>query len=154
MNLKMIPYMARSFMLPVGLSDHTPGITAAVTAVALGACIIEKHLNLSRSVPGPDSAFSLEPEEFKAMVQAARTVLEALGGIGYGVTRAEIESRKLRRSLFIVRDMAAGQAFSRENIRSIRPAYGLSPGYIKDVLGKKATRDIKRGTPLSWELVK
>jgi N-acetylneuraminate synthase len=154
MNLQMIPHLAEKFGVPVGLSDHTLDIAVPVAAVALGACIIEKHFTLSRKVPSPDSAFSLEPDEFGEMVQAVRTAGKALGGIRYEVSKAELESRNFRRSLFVVRDMAAGEVFSRESVRSIRPAYGLHPRYLKDVMGKRAAQDIKRGTPLGWDLVK
>jgi pseudaminic acid synthase len=153
MNLLTIPEMARRFGVPVGLSDHTMGIAAPVAAVALGACIIEKHLTLSRSTPGPDSAFSLEPHEFKAMVDAVRTAEKALGEVNFVVTSKEEASRKFRRSLFIVADVKKGEAFTAENVRSIRPAHGLHPRHLTEVLGKRAARDAERGTPLSWELV-
>ncbi len=153
MNLRTIPDMARRFGLPVGLSDHTMGIAAPVAAIALGACIIEKHLTLSRSIPGPDSAFSLEPSEFKAMVDAVRTAEQALGKVYFGLSEKEQASRKFRRSLFVVQDMKQGQAFTAQNVRSIRPGDGLHTRHLADVLGRKAARDIERGTPLSWELV-
>jgi len=150
MNLRTIPHMAEAFGVPVGLSDHTLGIAVPVAAVALGACIIEKHFTLSRSVPGPDSAFSLEPHEFKEMVEAIRTTEKALGKVSYEVTEHEKASRIFRRSLFVVKDMKAGEVFTEENIRSIRPGYGLAPKYLNDILGNSATVDIKRGTPLQW----
>jgi pseudaminic acid synthase len=153
MNLRTIPEMARRFAVPVGLSDHTMGIAAPVAAVALGACIIEKHLTLSRSTPGPDSAFSLEPHEFKAMVDAVRTAEKALGEVNFGATLKEEASRSFRRSLFIVEDVKKGEAFTAENVRSIRPGHGLHPRHLPEVLGKHAARDTERGTPLSWELV-
>jgi pseudaminic acid synthase len=153
MNLLTIPEMARRFGVPVGLSDHTMGIAAPVVAVALGACIIEKHLTLSRSTPGPDSAFSLEPHEFKAMVEAVRTAEKALGEVNFIVTGKEKASRAFRRSLFIVGDVKKGEAFTAANVRSIRPGHGLHPRYLAEVLGKRAAREIKRGTPLSWEFV-
>jgi pseudaminic acid synthase len=153
MNLRTIPHMAEAFGTPVGLSDHTLGIAVPVAAVALGACIIEKHFTLSRSIPGPDSAFSLEPHEFKAMVEAVRTAEKAIGRVSYDVTDREKASRVFRRSLFVVKDLKAGDAFSAENVRSIRPGYGLPPKYYDIVLGKKVTRSIKRGTPMSWDLV-
>jgi len=154
MNIHMIPHLAERFKLPVGLSDHTLDIAVPVAAVVLGACIIEKHFTLSRKVPSPDSAFSLEPDEFREMVQAVRTAGKALGEIRYEVSKAELESRNFRRSLFVVRDMAADEVFTCESVRSIRPAYGLHPRYLKDVMGKRAAQDIKRGTPLGWDLVK
>jgi len=153
MNLRTIPHLAEAFGVPVGLSDHTLGIAVPVAAVALGACIVEKHFTLSRDIGGPDSAFSLEPHEFKAMVEAIRTVEKALGKVHYGITEQEAKSRVFRRSLFVVKDMKAGEMFTEENVRSIRPGYGLHPRHLNDVLGRRAARDIKRGTPLSWELI-
>jgi len=153
MNLRSIPALARRFQVPVGLSDHTLGITAAVTAVALGACIIEKHLTLSRSTPGPDSAFSLEPDEFKAMVDSVRTAERALGNVYFGYSEKEQASRRFRRSLFVVKDVKQGEVFSPENVRSIRPADGLHTRHLSQVLGKQAARDIERGTPMSWDLI-
>jgi N-acetylneuraminate synthase len=153
MNLRTIPELARRFGVPVGLSDHTMGIAAPVAAVALGACIIEKHLTLSRSTPGPDSAFSLEPQEFKAMVNAVRTAEKALGAVHFGLSGKEEASRIFRRSLFVVEDVKQGEVFTPANVRSIRPAHGLHPRHLPEVLGKSASREIKRGTPLSWEFV-
>lgn len=153
MNLRTIPHLAEAFDVPVGLSDHTLGIAVPITAVALGACIIEKHITLSRADGGPDSAFSLEPHEFKAMVEAVRVVERALGTVRYGMSEAEAKSRVFRRSLFAVRDMKAGEAFTKENVRSIRPGYGLHTRHLKEVLGRIARCDIERGTPLSWHLV-
>ena len=120
---------------------------------ALGACIIEKHFTLSRSVPGPDSAFSLEPAEFKAMVEAVRTAEQALGAVHYGLTANEEKSRIFRRSLYVVRDMRAGDVFTEETVRSIRPAKGLAPKYLNRVLGRRATRDVPAGTPCDWDMV-
>ena len=153
MNLRTIPHLAEAFGVPVGLSDHTLGIAVPVAAVALGACIVEKHFTLSRDVPGPDSAFSLEPHEFKAMVEAIRTAEKALGEVRYEVGEQEAKSRVFRRSLFVVKDMKAGEVFTEENVRSIRPGYGLPPKFLKEVLGRRAARDIKRGTPLEWGLI-
>lgn len=153
MNLRTIPEMARRFDVPVGLSDHTMSIAVPVAAVALGACVIEKHLTVSRSTPGPDSAFSLEPHEFKAMVEAVRTTEKALGEIHFGLSENEQVSRAYRRSLFVVEDLACGEVFSEKNIRSIRPGNGLHPRHLPEVLGKSAARGIKRGTPLTWEVV-
>ena len=153
MNLRTIPEMARRFGVPVGLSDHTMGIAVPVAAVALGACIIEKHLTLSRSVPGPDSAFSLEPHEFKAMVDAVRTAEKALGEVHFGLSEKEEASRVFRRSLFVVEDVKQGEKFNMVNVRSIRPGHGLHPRHLTEVLGKRAAQGIKRGTPLSWEFV-
>lgn len=153
MNLRTIPHLAEAFDLPVGLSDHTLDIAVPVAAVALGACIIEKHFTLSRQVPGPDSAFSLEPDEFRAMVNAVRVAEKALGKVNYAVTEKESASRIFRRSLFVVQDMAPGEPFTTENVRSIRPGHGLHTRYLDVVLGRTATRSIQRGTPLSWELI-
>ncbi len=153
MNLRTIPHLAQAFGVPVGLSDHTLGIAVPVAAVALGACIVEKHFTLSRDVPGPDSAFSLEPHEFKAMVEAIRVAEKALGEVRYEVTEREAASRVFRRSLFVVRDVKAGEVFTEENVRSIRPGYGLHTRYLDEVLGRRAARDIERGTPLRWKLV-
>ena len=153
MNLKTIPEMVRRFHIPVGLSDHTMGVAAPVAAAVLGANILEKHLTLSRSTPGPDSAFSLEPDEFKAMVESVRVAEKALGEIHFGLSEKERSSRVFRRSLFVVKDVKQGEFFSSSNVRSIRPGYGLHTRHLDEVLGKRATRDIERGTPLSWDLV-
>jgi pseudaminic acid synthase len=154
MNLRTIPDMRERFQLPVGLSDHTLGIAAAITAVALGASLIEKHFTLSRDVPGPDSEFSLEPAEFRSMVENVRTTEGALGGVAYGPTPAERKSLPFRRSLFVVEDVEAGAVFTEKNVRSIRPSTGLPPRHLNEVLGRKAARDISKGTPLSWDLVR
>ncbi len=153
MNLRTIPHLAATFGVPVGLSDHTLGITAAVTAVTLGACIIEKHFILSRATGGPDAAFSLEPAEFKALVQAVREAEQAQGQVSYTLTAREQSSHIFRRSLFVVRDMQAGECFTAENVRSIRPAHGLPPRHLPEVLGRRAQCAIARGTPLAWDLV-
>ena len=150
MNLRTIPHLAETFHVPVGLSDHTLGIAVPVTGVALGACIVEKHFTLSRDIPGPDSAFSLEPGEFKTMVEAIRTAEKALGRVNYEATEKELNSRIFRRSLFVVKDVKANDEFTEENVRSIRPGIGLSPRFLPNVLGRRASRDIARGTPLSW----
>jgi len=154
MNLRTIPELARRFGVPVGLSDHTMGIAVPVAAVSLGACIIEKHLTLARADGGPDGAFSLEPQEFKAMVEAVRTAEKALGTIHFGVGAREARSRVFRRSLFVVCDIKAGEKFTADNVRSIRPGNGLHTRHLSEVLGKTAVVDISRGTPLSWDLVK
>ena len=153
MNLRTIPHLANTFGVPVGLSDHTLGIAVPVAAVALGACIIEKHFTLSRDIPGPDSPFSLEPIEFKQMVEAIRTTEKALGKVHYGVSEHEVESRVFRKSLFVVKNVKAGDVFEEVNVRSIRPGHGLHPRYLRDILGRRAVRDIERGTPLTWEHV-
>lgn len=153
MNLRTIPDLAARFGVPVGLSDHTLGIAVPIAAVALGACIIEKHFTLSRAIPGPDSAFSLEPAEFKALVEAVRVTERALGQVRYEPTKHEAASRLYRRSLFAVADIKTGEVFTNRNVRSIRPGHGLSPKYLAEVIGRRATRDIARGTPLSREMV-
>ncbi len=153
MNLRTIPELARRFDVPVGLSDHTMGIAVPVAAVSLGACIIEKHLTLARAAGGPDSAFSLEPEEFRAMVEGVRTAEKALGSVHFGVSERESRSRVFRRSLFVVRDVKKGELFTSENVRSIRPGDGLHTRHLAEVLGKTAALDIVQGTPLSWDLV-
>ena len=154
MNLCTIPHLAEAFGVPVGLSDHTLGIEVPVAAVCMGACIIEKHFTLSRTKSGPDSAFSLEPHEFGSMVRAIRIAEKALGKVHYGVSAQEVESRVFRKSLFIVKDIKEGEALTHENVRSIRPGCGLHPRHLKDVLGGRATCDLKKGTPLTLDMVK
>jgi N-acetylneuraminate synthase len=153
MNLRTIPHLAEAFGMPAGLSDHTLGIAVPVAAVALGACIIEKHFTLSRAEPGPDSAFSLEPQEFRAMVEGVRTAERALGSIHYGLCGQDEASRAFRRSLFVVEDVKAGEPFTERNVRSIRPGHGLPPRFLGEVLGRRATGDLVRGTPLHWGLI-
>ncbi len=153
MNLRTIPQLAEAFSVPAGLSDHTMGIAVPAAAVALGACIVEKHFTLSREIVGPDSTFSLEPQEFKAMVEAIRTTEKALGRVHYEATPSESASRVFRRSLFVVTDMKAGEVFTEQNVRSIRPGHGMAPKCLNKVLGHRAAQDIARGTPLSWPLI-
>jgi pseudaminic acid synthase len=153
MNLRAIPHLMDTFGLPAGLSDHTLGTAVPVAAVALGACIIEKHFTLSRATPGPDSTFSLEPQEFKAMVEAVQTAEKALGKVYYGVSEREAKSHIFRRSLFVVQDVKRGERLTAENVRSIRPGHGLHTRHLEEILGRYASQDIKRGTPLTWELV-
>ena len=154
MNLRTLPDMAKRFGVPVGLSDHTMGIAASVAAVALGACIVEKHFTLSRKFSGPDSAFSLEPDEFAEMVAAIRAAEKAMGRVNYRISAGEKKSRKFRRSLFVVADVKACEKFTEKNVRSIRPGNGLRTRHLAEVLGKKAARDVKRGTPLRWKDVR
>ena len=151
MNLSTICDMKKRFDIPVGLSDHSMGAFSAATAVALGANIIEKHFCISRAIKNPDSTFSMEPDEFRDMVAQVREVEKAMGKVSYGVSKQEETNACFRRSLFVVKDIAAGEKLTPENIRSIRPAYGLRPKYYKEVLGKVAKHEIKRGTPLSFE---
>jgi N-acetylneuraminate synthase len=153
MNLRAIPNLAETFGVPVGLSDHTLGTAVPVAAVALGCCILEKHFTRSRSVAGPDSAFSLEPGEFRQMVDMIRTAEAAMGSVRYGVGAREAASRVFRRSLFVVADMKEGEAFTKQNLRSIRPGYGLPPKHFDQLLGRRASCDIPRGTPLAWSHV-
>lgn len=152
-NLITIPEMARRFGCPVGLSDHTMGIEVPITAAAVGACIIEKHLCLRRADGGPDGAFSLEPHEFRAMVEAVRTAEKALGAVSFSSGAREAVSRRFRRSLFVVEDVKQGELFTAQNVRSIRPADGMHPRHLGEVLGKRAACDVERGTPLSWTLI-
>jgi N-acetylneuraminate synthase len=153
MHLRSIPHLAGAFACPVGLSDHTLGYAVPVAAIALGATILEKHLTLSRSMPGPDSSFSLEPAEFAAMAAAVRDAEKALGHVHYGPTSDEMKSRQFRRSLFVTRDMAPGEAFAADNVRSIRPAHGLPPKHLPEILGRRAAVAISAGTPLDWSLI-
>ncbi|MFN9720162.1 MAG: pseudaminic acid synthase, partial [Planctomycetota bacterium] len=150
MNLSTIPHLSEAFGVPAGLSDHTLGITVPVTSVALGGTIIEKHLTMSRAVPGPDSPFSLEPHEFRDMVSAVRIAEKAVGAVTYGVGPSEVKSRAFRRSLFVVQDVRKGETFTEDNVRSIRPGHGMHPRHLPDVLGRIARHDISRGTPLTW----
>ncbi len=153
MNLRTIPHLRELFRCPVGLSDHSLGIGASLCAVALGACVIEKHFTLSRETKTPDSFFSIEPQELEELVENIRIVEKALGEVHYGLTEEESKSRVFRRSLFVVRDVRKGEILSQENMRSIRPANGLSPKYMAVISGRTARKDIKRGTPLNWDLV-
>lgn len=153
MNLRTIPHLAEAFGVPVGLSDHTLGIEVPVAAVCMGACIIEKHFTLSRTKSGPDSAFSLEPHEFKSMVKAIRIAEKSLGEVHYGVSEQEAKSKVFRKSLFIVKDVKEGEILTHENVRSIRPGYGLHPRHLKDVLGRHAAYDSRKGTPLTFDMI-
>ena len=152
-NLLTIPHMRELFHCQVGLSDHTLGLGAAVAGVALGATVIEKHFTLRRADGGVDAAFSLEPEEMAALVRETEEAWQALGQVNYGATAAEKDSRVFRRSLYVARDLKAGEVLSRENLRAIRPGLGLPPKYFEAVLGRRVNRDVKKGTPLSWELL-
>jgi pseudaminic acid synthase len=152
-NLRTIPNLADTFNTVVGLSDHTLGISAPIAAVALGAKIIEKHFILNRNMGGPDAAFSMEPAEFKSMVDAVRDVENALGTVNYVLTEKTQKSRDFSRSLFVVEDIKGGESFTEENVRSIRPGFGLHPRYYGQIIGKKARTDVKRGTPLDWDLI-
>ncbi len=150
MHLRRIPHLAETFDVVSGLSDHTLGTEVPVAGVALGAQIVEKHLTLSREEEGPDSDFSLEPEEFADMVQAVRKTEKAIGEIHYETTRKESESETFRRSLFVIKDTEKGETIKKDNVRSIRPGHGLRPKHLEDVIGQIARQDIRRGTPLRW----
>lgn len=154
MNLKTMSNLSEAFKVPVGLSDHSMGSAAPVAAVALGAKVIEKHFCLDRNVETADSAFSMEPAEFKEMVDLIRQTEAVLGEVKYTISEKEAKSRVFRKSIFVVKDMKAGEAFTEENIRIIRPAHGLKPKYYEAVIGEKATCDLERGTPLSWKHIK
>ncbi len=152
-NLRTIPNMRETFDCVCGLSDHTMGTAVASAAVALGAKMVEKHLTLKRSDGGADAAFSMEPREFKEMVDNIRIIEKALGKVTYELSEKQTREREHSRSLFVARDMKAGEAFTPENLRSVRPADGLHTMYYEQLLGKKITRDAGLGTPLSWDLV-
>lgn len=152
-NLKTIPEIPKVFNTLVGLSDHTMGFTVPIAAVSLGACIVEKHFIIDRSLGGPDSSFSMEPEEFKQMVDSIRITEQALGSINFNLTEKTIKSRNSRRSLFVVQDIKKGEILTKDNIRSIRPGNGLEPRYYDDVLGKRIGRDMKKGYPLKWSII-
>lgn len=153
MNLLTMQDMAKRFHTPVGLSDHSMGSLAAVTAVALGAKVIEKHFCLSRAIENPDASFSMEPEEFKKMIEDIRMAEEAIGMVQYGPAKQEKNSIVFRRSVFAVKDIKKGERFTAENIRIIRPGYGLKPKEYKKILGKYASVDIAYGTPLNNEMI-
>lgn len=149
-NLRTMVDLARSFDVVAGLSDHTPGTACAVAAVALGACVIEKHFTLRRSDGGPDAAFSLEPDEFRRLVDDCHAAWLSLGHVNYERSASERENLVFRRSLYAVEDIAAGEELTSRNVRSIRPGYGLPPKHLPDVLGRRAARPLKRGEALRW----
>lgn len=152
MNLATMINMKETFGVPVGLSDHSMGSVGAVTAVALGASIIEKHFCLDRAIDNPDASFSMNPEEFAQMVKDIRQAEKAIGKVSYGATEQEKNSIVFRKSIFCVKDIHAGDVLTADNIRVIRPGYGMKPIFYYDILGKHATRDVKRGTPLSMDM--
>jgi N-acetylneuraminate synthase len=152
-NLRAIPMLEARFGCVVGLSDHTPGTAAAVAAVALGAAIIEKHFTLARADGGPDAEFSLEPHELRRLVDDCRNAWEALGEPALRRGEVETGNRQFRRSLYVVRDVAAGATLTSDDVRSIRPGFGLEPKRLPDVLGRPAARDLKRGEPLDLGMV-
>ncbi len=153
MHLKTIPHMSQTFQCPVGLSDHSHGITAPIVAVTLGACIIEKHFTLSNNYNTPDQNFSLDPKEFSEMVRAIRTAEKCIGDVAYGPREREEESESFRRSLYITEDVKKGEELTEKNCRSIRPGGGLKPQYLSTVIGKRVVCDADKGTPLSWEII-
>jgi sialic acid synthase SpsE len=152
-NLRTIPHLAEAFGCLAGLSDHTMGSAVAVAAVALGAAVIEKHFTLSRVDGGPDGAFSMEPDEFRQMVQDIRTAEKALGHVSYSLTEKEKSSIVFRRSLFVAEDIQAGESLTEKNVRSIRPGHGLHTRHLEHVLGRRAIKNIAKGTPVDWNLI-
>jgi N-acetylneuraminate synthase len=152
-NLLTIPHLRELFQCQVGLSDHTMGIGVSVASVALGATVIEKHFTLSRADGGVDSTFSMEPHEMSALVVETERAWQALGTVRYGPTEAEQKSLRFRRSLYVAQDMQAGEVFTGLNLRRVRPGLGLSPKYYEVLLGRKVNRDVKKGTPASWDLL-
>lgn len=152
-NLRTIPALRQAFGLPVGLSDHTHGHAVAVASVALGASVIEKHFTLARADGGLDSAFSLEPDEFAMLCRASRQAWDALGTVSFDLVGQERSNIVFRRSIFAVRDIAEGEPLSHDNVRVIRPGYGLAPKHLKTVLGRPARRRIARGEPIQWDLI-
>lgn len=152
-NVRTVPDMARRFGCPTGLSDHTPGVAASVAAVALGACVIEKHFTLARSDGGPDAAFSLEPDEFRRLTADCHDAWAALGHAHYDLLGSERGNVQFRRSLYVVADVKTGERLTRANVRSVRPGLGLPPAELDAVLGRTAARDLGRGEPLSWDML-
>lgn len=154
MNLCTIPDMAKRFKYPVGLSDHTLGNAVAIAAVTLGAVIIEKHFTLSRKIKTPDNFFSIEPSEFKELVTSVRIAERGVGRVHYGLTDEEKKNLVFRRSIFLIRDIKKGEALTRRNMRSIRPGNGIPPKYYEVLLGKRVKTEVKKGTPLRWDMVR
>ena len=152
-NLLTIPHMRELFNCEIGLSDHTMGVGVAVAAVALGATVIEKHFTLDRADGGVDSTFSLEPAEFSSLVRETERAWQGLGKVSYGPTKAEMNAVTRRRSIYIVEDLPAGTVLTRQHIRCIRPGHGLAPKFYETLLGKQLRRDVKKGTPMAWDLV-
>ncbi|KIL09035.1 N-acetylneuraminate synthase [Clostridium botulinum] len=153
-NLMTIPNMTKIFDIVAGLSDHTLGSSVSIAAVALGAKVIEKHFTLSRKDGGPDAAFSMEPHEFKQMVEDIRNVEKALGKVTYELTEKQKKGKEHSRSLFVVKDIKKGEMFTEENVRSIRPGFGMKTKYIRDILGKTAKMDLKKGAPMDWKFIR
>lgn len=153
-NVRTVPDLAERFGVVSGLSDHTFGSAVAVASIALGGCVVEKHFTLRRADGGPDSAFSLEPDEFKTLVEDCKRAWRSLGKPSYDLQGCEKGSIEFRRSIYVVRDVAAGEELNRDNVRSIRPGHGLAPKHLPEVLGRHAARDLKRGEPLDWASVR
>lgn len=153
-NLNMIPNLAQTFNVISGFSDHTLGSTAPISAVALGAKVIEKHFILDKSIGGADADFSMDKQEFSDMIKAIRETEKLLGKIDYGMNKKKIKSRQFARSLYACKDIKKGELFTKDNIRSVRPSYGLHPKYLKNILGKTATQDIAFATAMKWEHIK
>lgn len=152
-NLLTIPYIQSKFKVKSGLSDHTMGIEAAIVAVSLGASVLEKHFILNKDIGGPDAHFSLDEREFKEMVDAVRLTEKMLGKVDFELTEKKKKSREFSRSLFIIKDVKAGEIISLENIRSVRPGFGLHPKYLETILGKKFNKNIRKGTPLKLDYI-
>lgn len=153
-NVRTVPDLAERFGVVSGLSDHTFGSAVSVASVALGGCVVEKHFTLARADGGPDSAFSLEPDEFRTLVSDCKRAWRALGAPSYDLQGCEGGSIEFRRSLYVMKDVAAGEAITKDNVRSIRPGYGLAPRHLPELLGKEAARDLKRGEPTDWTMVR
>ena len=152
-NLMTIPDMKNCFGLPVGLSDHTLGIEVSIASIALGASVIEKHVTLNASDKGPDSEFSIEPDQLNSLCIKCKSAWEALGSAGYERKPVEKDNIKFRRSIYVVRDIDSGEALTKENIRRIRPGYGLPPKYFNELIGKRVKSRIEKGSPLDWDML-
>lgn len=153
-NLLTMQNLKETFNVEVGLSDHTLGVTVPIVSVALGARVIEKHFILDKSIGGPDASFSLDKQEFKLLVDSVRDAEKALGKVDYELTEKKVKSREFSRSLFVVEDVKKGETFNEQNVRPIRPGYGIAPKYSQSVYGSTASQDIQRGTPLDWKHIK
>ncbi len=152
-NIRTVPHLGQAFGCVSGLSDHTHGSAVAVASIALGGAVVEKHFTLARSDGGPDAAFSLEPQEFAALVTDCKRAWSAMGRVNYDLCGSEKGSMVFRRSLYVTKDIGAGEAFTRENVRSIRPGFGMAPRHLPEILGACASRDLKRGSPLTASAV-
>ena len=153
-NVRTVPHLGEAFGVVSGLSDHTPGSAAAVASIVLGGSVIEKHFTISRAEGGPDAAFSLEPDEFKRLVEDCKAAWAAMGQVQYDLAGSERGSLAFRRSLYVVKPISAGEQLTAENIRSIRPGYGLPPKHLPHVVGRTAARDLAYGEPLAWDAIK